>query len=293
MAKNIMRAFRLDEISAVDRPAQAHAKAVIMKREFTDEELGIGKALAAGVAADLNEDGTVMTDDIKKAVDAAVAEVKKEVADKLKETSDKLAAAEKKLAEAECEAVLLKMLPEHRAYMNDAGMNDADKAAFIAKSGADRDAHMAAKPIEKSLPANIQKQLAEAEDMKKRLALLEADKEVALFVKRAEELGCPAVAGEVLRKAYKGDITAIADLEKMIKGLNAQVATGKVFDEFGTSRGGAADAFGAMKALAADLRKTQPALTEAAAFEKVYSDPANMELVQQYKLEKRAKLNAA
>ena len=31
--KRIMRAFRLDEISAVDRPAQAHAKAVIMKRD--------------------------------------------------------------------------------------------------------------------------------------------------------------------------------------------------------------------------------------------------------------------
>lgn len=31
--KNIMRAFRLDEISAVDRPAQAGAKMVIMKRD--------------------------------------------------------------------------------------------------------------------------------------------------------------------------------------------------------------------------------------------------------------------
>lgn len=33
--KRIMRAFRISEISGVDRPAQAHAKAVIMKRDFS------------------------------------------------------------------------------------------------------------------------------------------------------------------------------------------------------------------------------------------------------------------
>ena len=32
MPKTIMRAFRLAEISAVDRPAQAHARMAIMKR---------------------------------------------------------------------------------------------------------------------------------------------------------------------------------------------------------------------------------------------------------------------
>lgn len=38
MARNIMRAFKMDEISAVDRPAQAHAKATILKRDFTTDE---------------------------------------------------------------------------------------------------------------------------------------------------------------------------------------------------------------------------------------------------------------
>lgn len=38
MAKRIMHEFRIDEISAVDRPAQKHARMVLMKRDFTTEE---------------------------------------------------------------------------------------------------------------------------------------------------------------------------------------------------------------------------------------------------------------
>ncbi len=38
MKKRIMRKFKLTEISAVDRPAQAHAKSVIMKRVDDDED---------------------------------------------------------------------------------------------------------------------------------------------------------------------------------------------------------------------------------------------------------------
>lgn len=38
MARKIMREFRLDEISAVDRPAQKHAKVVLMKRDFSSDE---------------------------------------------------------------------------------------------------------------------------------------------------------------------------------------------------------------------------------------------------------------
>ena len=36
MARRIMRAFKLAELSAVDRPAQAHAKMTIMKRDDSD-----------------------------------------------------------------------------------------------------------------------------------------------------------------------------------------------------------------------------------------------------------------
>src|ERR1700738_572083 len=38
MTRRIMRAFKMDEISAVDRPAQAHAKVVLMKRDFSASE---------------------------------------------------------------------------------------------------------------------------------------------------------------------------------------------------------------------------------------------------------------
>lgn len=38
MTKRIMREFQMNEISAVDRPAQKGARAVIMKRDFSDKE---------------------------------------------------------------------------------------------------------------------------------------------------------------------------------------------------------------------------------------------------------------
>lgn len=39
MAKRIMRAFKMNEISAVDRPAQAHARALIMKRDDVQKDM--------------------------------------------------------------------------------------------------------------------------------------------------------------------------------------------------------------------------------------------------------------
>lgn len=48
MAKRIMRAFRIDEISGVDRPAQEHAKVVIQKRN-ADAPAPATEALAKGL----------------------------------------------------------------------------------------------------------------------------------------------------------------------------------------------------------------------------------------------------
>ena len=48
--KRVMRAFKMNEISAVDRPAQAHAKALIMKRDDMPE---IEKFLAPDFAKDM------------------------------------------------------------------------------------------------------------------------------------------------------------------------------------------------------------------------------------------------
>lgn len=53
MARNIMRAFRLTEISAVDKPAQKLARAVIMKRDGegdTEEEAAIEQFVASSPA---------------------------------------------------------------------------------------------------------------------------------------------------------------------------------------------------------------------------------------------------
>ena len=53
MAKRIMRAFKLNEISAVDKPAQAHAKAVLMKRDNPDNMDDLAKFLAPDFQKDM------------------------------------------------------------------------------------------------------------------------------------------------------------------------------------------------------------------------------------------------
>lgn len=50
MVKRILRSFRLTEISAVDRPAQAHAKMTIMKRDEGKEELDMSNVNIGALA---------------------------------------------------------------------------------------------------------------------------------------------------------------------------------------------------------------------------------------------------
>jgi hypothetical protein len=52
MARRIMRSFLLKEISGVHKPAQAHARVAIMKRDFTPEESAAFNATGAGPTHD-------------------------------------------------------------------------------------------------------------------------------------------------------------------------------------------------------------------------------------------------
>ena len=68
MTKRIMRAFKLDEISAVDRPAQAHAKMTLMKRDFSQDERD--KAAESGAAMPDGSFPIKTTEDLKNAIHA-------------------------------------------------------------------------------------------------------------------------------------------------------------------------------------------------------------------------------
>lgn len=114
--KVIMRTFKMDEISGVDRPAQTPAKAVLMKR---DED------------KPTNKKETTMTE-------AEIAALQKKAAD----DAAALEAMTKKAADDAAALVIAKAVSEmtdsHKKHYNT--LDEAGKTAFIGKSASDRDA---------------------------------------------------------------------------------------------------------------------------------------------------------
>jgi hypothetical protein len=212
----------------------------------------------------------------------------------VKEEKRKREKAEKRYAAL---AAILKLSPVHQDYLDANDWDEREKQNFLEKTPEERDEHMDKNPIAKgaSLPDYVVVALAKAAANDKIIKALQEKDEITTFAKKASDLGMPEVFGETLRKAYKGDAAAIKKLEEAIKGLGEQVRTGKVFAEFGTTLPGAdATAAAEMTAKAAELRKANPKLSEASAFTKAYTDPANIELKRRYDAEEAKKrANAA
>ena len=180
-------------------------------------------------------------------------------------------------------AALRKLSAKHSDYLQNVDWDDDTKAKFLRMDPHEREQHIAANPDpQEAMPPSVKKALAEAAVMKAEFAKLQEERAVAQFEKRAAAIGLPETAGETLRKAYAGDATAIAKLEQTIKGLTAQAETAILFKEFGHSGSKGATAADEVALKVADLRKASPKLSEAQAFNKVYTDPANAELKKRY-----------
>lgn len=261
---------------------------------------------------------TMSLDALKKALglsaDASEADVTK-AAEKMAEDKKK---AEKEKDRAEKFA---KMSEKHKAYMDhpEAKMPDGGKDAFKDMEPGERDKHIEAHPIEdddeeteKALKKGLafkapngtilrkrdfgteagfefaKAQAAELATAKATLAKREEESTVASFEKRATGLGFPAAFGATLRKAYSGDAAAQALVEKEMTALRKQAEAGGVFSELGKRGGTHGTAYAELTAKAEELRKSQPTLKQAAAFAKVYEDPANREIVKRYNEERAA-----
>jgi hypothetical protein len=351
MARRILSKIRVFELSAVDRPAQAHAKSVIMKRASGPELIAKwlngqediyedADAIAAvnyfdkrffsaearrrdaksGIAMKDGSFPIANEEDLRNAErlaghakDPAAARAhirsrakalglsthmeKNEMnaiakALGLAETATEaeVTAAIAKLAETGKEvetlkAELAKKEKDSKAE-NERGDTESEKD--------DKDGTEANPDKQEATPPKLKKALEEAEelkkrneDMAKRLAVLEDEREQAAFAKRAVALGLPEAHGEVIRKAYAGDTKAITELEGIIKGLTAQVETGKLFAEFGTSKGAdATTAESMLKAKADEYQKSQQALgkkcSSAQAWTAIYTSPENADLKKRY-----------
>jgi hypothetical protein len=281
----ILKDLKITEVSSVDRGAGRGVKVLLMKRdtpstanpgdsEMTDQEI------QAAIA--------------KAATDAAATAVAA-YADK----------AGVELAKANREIVLLKMSATHKAFYDQC--DEPTKKAFEGMDDEKRDAHMKANPFKKrdetvtvddlaKRDETVSKLLADNLDMKKRLDQADLEKAQADFKKRAADIGLTAEGdGELMRKAYAGDKASQAAFEKrqseVTTALKKQAETGALFGEFGSARSTElGKAMGALEAKGEEIRKAQPTLTKEQAFTKAYTDPANAELVLQYKKESAPRL---
>ena len=233
---------------------------------------------------------SVVADD--GAASTHVAKGEDTMSDEMKKKIEDLTAAVAKLTS---EAAIAKMSDKHKAFMDAKNMSDEQKGKFAAMEPDERDDWMSKNPVDEKggeakagdkgddgakksfkLPAEIVAKLAENEDLKKRLAVIEEREARSEFAKKAAALGMPEAFGETLRKIDKA---ALPEVEKAFKGLTAQVDTSTLFKEFGSAGAGTGDAYETLTAKAAELRKADPKLTQEQAFSKVYSDPANKDLV--------------
>lgn len=132
-----------------------------------------------------------------------------------------------------------------------------------------------------ALPAGIRKMIADGQSAMDRVKKLEADAQLAGFVKQAADIGLPDTEAVTLQKAYDGDKAAIDKLLKLTKTGFAAAREAGAWKEFGSyGNGGTGTAFEQFTAMARQYLKEHPAekLTHEQAFAKVYEDPAHRDL---------------
>jgi hypothetical protein len=275
--RNIMRKFRIGEISGVDNPCQAHARAVIFKR---------GEPLA--------EEGETAVN-IKKSLGLPDTATDAEVAAALEKRDADAAALAAQVADLTKRATLSDETREHHAALEKAG-DKAKAAAFLDKSEDERKKDVAlAKSGDETVTVEGQTISKRAVGdavfsvMKAQSARLDAQEadikkaretaELATFTKRATD-DFAHLAGTVEERAaiLKHLSTAPADIQKAADALlkAAEGAAKFAFEKAG--HGGGADpvrkaATVGLQEMADELRKADPTLTPAAAYDKALASP--------------------
>lgn len=175
--------------------------------------------------------------------------------------------------------------------------NAKDKKKDGADDGDEDDAKKALAVA--ALPASLRKVFDDAEKNAATVQKFMADQALADFSKRAMSLGLKKEDGILMQKAYTGDAAAQKVWEERLatvaKSAAAVEKNAVIFSEFGDNRGGSegggATGHDQLMALAKELRKKEPSLSEAQAYAKVMTDPANKEIAKQERDERMAKIH--
>jgi hypothetical protein len=178
--KLVLKEFRLDEISAVDFPAQQPAKAVLMKRHEPEDTPDLGKKESDEQAPASSEENP-NAGNVQKAGDDPMNEDEKKQLDELA----------KKLAKAEA---VLALSTEQRAHYD--GLAEDEQEAFLGKGAEDRD-----KVVKAALAKKAEAETVEYTDMEGNKFLKSDDPRLIAMAKRADEERKARLEAEGLRKA--------------------------------------------------------------------------------------------
>lgn len=296
--KRIMRAFKMDEISAVDRPAQVHARMSIMKRD-TSNEPGDGDMTKEEIAKMIADSVTTATADLSKKLDDANAIAK--MSDAEKAYMDKLSPADKmKFMGMSSEERKAKMGAAAPAAKRDeetinkfAGPEfEAAVTAEIAKRSSNEETLVVGgETIRKSeVGEAVFKAMKAGEE---RVAKAENERDMVTFTKRAED-ELSALPGEAVAKAKvlksinslpTEDQTA---LNAMLKA--GQAALKSLTKSKGHDGGASVDGDSAEAKLAkmVDEHAEKHKINKAAAYTAVLATEEGSKLYDQDRTEKRA-----
>lgn len=235
-----LRSVKLDEISFVgkgDNP-EAHVLLLKMKQDKTD------------VNNDTKGDSN-MDEKLKKELEDKITAFEKEKADLIQEKADFEKAADAKAKELEMKL-------------------EEEKAKGVKKE-ADEDVY-------KGLPEAIVKEI---QSNRERIAKMEDESITREYVAKAAEVGLVGKAdelGDMLKTVAKTDATLADKILDVFKTAQARIKESGLLGEIGkedhSSTG--ATAYDKIVAKAVELRKSNPALTDAQAFTKVYDSDSDL-----------------
>lgn len=325
-----LKNIKVHEISLVDSPANQSAKVILAKRadeepdiwwdieEFEKREFSAEERRRDAKSGAAQSDGSFPIENASDLHNAMRAIGRSKNPEKTKahirarakalglsnELSDAFKSAETEPAGSagEVESKGINML---EALIKALGLPAEATEEDVMKAVAERDAEIAKKDeeITKAAEKAAAEAAAAAEEIEKaaaerlakaekRIADLEEREEVVKFEKLAATSGVIGMTGPMLRKAYQGHSETVDALIKMIADAQTAVEEAGAFREIGTTKGRTSDdAYDELMVKAEELRKSQPHLSVAQAFEKVYTDPANGKLIAKERAQNRPNAN--
>jgi hypothetical protein len=233
-------------------------------------------ATVAAVSSELTDLAKQRTDEDE--MDPKEIEALKAKAAEAETLKADLAKRDAEIAKRDAELAFAKMSDAHKAHA--AKLSEAERAKFVALSAEERDKAMetSAKkrdedPVFKAMNERLAKAESDAAELRKRLDAEEDAKEKIAFAKRAvDNYGQPEAFGETLRKAFKGDAAAQAEVDKVVTSLKRVAETSATFKNFGQGGGAADSAKAEMAQKVEALRKVETKLSPEQAYARIFAE---------------------